>query len=71
MTILINLKEKMLIDSETGDVVRPSCWETLIPYHSYLCGRNHAAMAQNVLRQVFSGERFITKMIDNYQRRDA
>lgn len=68
MTILINPKEKALIDSVTGELFRPSCWETLIPYHSYLIGRGHPGPAQALLEKVFSGEKVISKMTENYQK---
>lgn len=66
MTIHINMKEKALI--RKGEVVRPTCWDTLIPYVNYLEGRGHGQMAQQVLERVFKGERVITKMIENAQR---
>ncbi len=70
MTILVNQKERALIDSETGIIVRPACFDTLVPYHSYLVGRGHSTMANEVLKRVFDGEKFISKLIDNYQKRE-
>lgn len=67
--IRINLKEKALVNSETGDIVRPTCWDTLIPYHSYLVGRGHPGPAQSILEKVFDGEKVISKMTENYQKR--
>jgi len=66
--IHINQKEKALVDSETGMIVRPSCFDTLIQYHSYLIGRGHPVPAQSLLKQVFNGEKVITKMIENSQK---
>ena len=66
--ILINLKERALVDSVTGDIMRPSCWDSLIPYHSYLVCKNHPGPAQALLQRVFDGEKAITKMIENTQR---
>ena len=67
--ILINIKEKALVDSETGDIVRPTCWDSLIPYYSYLVNRSHPGPAQSMLEKVFAGEKVITKMIENHQKR--
>lgn len=68
--ILINLKEKALVNSETGDVIRPTCWDSLVPYHAYLVGRGHPGPAQSMLEKVFAGEKVITKMIELAQKRD-
>lgn len=68
--ILINLKEKALVNSETGDIVRPTCWDSLIPYHSYLMSKGHPGPAQSMLEKVFTGEKVITKMIELSQKRD-
>ncbi len=66
--IHINLKEKCLVNSENGDIVRPTCWDHLAPYHSMLCGRGHKAAAQSLLEDVFRGEKVITKMIEKHQK---
>jgi len=62
--ILINQKERALINSESGDVVRPSCYLDLLGYHSYLLGRGLQEQAQQILLSVFEGELVITKMIE-------
>lgn len=69
MTILINQKEQALIDSTTGDIVRPNCWHDLIPYISYIRDRGHTAKAEEILQRVFEGEKFITKMVEASQKR--
>lgn len=66
--ILINNKEKALVDSLTGDVFRPSCFDTLAMYYSYLEGKGHYYPAQRILHEVIKGEKFISKMIDNAQK---
>ena len=68
--IHLNYKEKALVNSATGEIVRPGCWDTLAPYISYLETRSHSRMAQDVLEKVFVGEKFITKMIENAQKRE-
>lgn len=66
--IHINTKEKVLVDSETGEIIRPSCYDYLVQYHAYLRSRNHHSAAQAVLAEVFKGEKVITKMIENSQK---
>lgn len=67
--ILINQNEKALVDSISGDIVRPSCFNSLSPYYSYLVGRGHAEAGQRMLQEVFKGEKYITKMIENAQKK--
>ena len=66
--IHINHKEKALVDGNTGEIVRPHCWDTLIPYVNYLEGRAHGSYAQSILKQVMSGEKVISKMIEQAQK---
>jgi hypothetical protein len=68
MAILINEKEKVLIDSNTGDIVRPTCWENLHPYYLYLKHGTAPGKAQSLLDDVFRGELVITKMIEHHQK---
>lgn len=67
--IVINLKEKALVDTDTGDIVRPNCWDDLIPYVSYVKNRGHPQLAQSILEEVFKGEKIITKMVTASQKR--
>lgn len=66
--IHINQKEKALVDSETGQLLRPTCFMDLIAYHSYLIGKKKFAAAQGVLQDVFKGEMVISKMIANVRK---
>lgn len=66
--ILINNKEKALVDSVTGDIFKPTCFDTLAPYYSYLVTKGHYEAAQRMLHEVIKGEKFISKMIDNAQK---
>lgn len=66
--IKINLKEKALINCDTAEVLRPHCWDSLIPYHSYLVGRRRFLAAASLLEEVFKGEKVISKMIENSQK---
>jgi len=68
MTYFINEKEKGVVNGDTGEIVRPSCFGDLVVYHSYLLSKQHPQFAQNLLRDVFAGEKVITKMINNSQK---
>lgn len=65
MTFFLNTAEKILVNGDTGEVIRPSCYDDLSSYHFYLVGRGHHAAAQSLLRDVFKGEKVISKMIFN------
>lgn len=69
MRILINEKEKALVDGDTGEIMRPNCWFDLIPYIRYVEGRGHPAKAQELLQAVFRGDKIITRMIEASQKR--
>ncbi len=66
--IHVNMTERALVDSKTGAVYRPQCWDALVVYYSYLCSKGHEAMAQQILERVCDGEKVITKMIENMQK---
>jgi len=68
--IKINLKERALVNCETAEIIRPSCFDDLVPYYSYLVDRNHKLVANKLLEDVFKGEKVISKMIANSQRRN-
>lgn len=63
MTILIDTKNKALVELKTGEVVYPSCFDDLIAYHAYLVGGKHPKQACQALKDVFKGEKVISKMI--------
>lgn len=68
MCILIDTKNKTLIDSKTGDTVKPSCFDDLIAYHSYLLTSKHPKLAHQTLKDVFKGEKVITNMIESFNK---
>ncbi|HET8688530.1 MAG TPA: hypothetical protein VFM18_18105 [Methanosarcina sp.] len=59
----INTKERCLIDGKTGEILRPSCYDDLV----MLCAYEGDKDAQEILRQVFKGEKVITKMVERFQ----
>lgn len=66
--IKINFEEKALINIKSGKIVRPSCFDTLTAYHSYLLSRRQYVEADEILRKVFKGEKVISKMIERAQK---
>ena len=65
-------EEKAIVQSETGALVRPNCWIDLLPYHSYLSSKEgRKKEAQMLLRDVFNGEKVISKMIAHSQKVSA
>lgn len=63
MCILINREERALIDSKTGQIVRPSCFDDLVAYHAYLISGKNNKLANQVLKDVFAGEKVISNMV--------
>lgn len=66
MCVLVNYKEKALICSKTGKLIRPSCFDDLMTYHSYLSER-HPKRAKTILKDVLEGKSVITDMIKYYR----
>jgi hypothetical protein len=65
---LLNDEEKAIVDTHTGKLSRPSCYDTLAPYHCYLYGlKGHKKDAQHLLRDIFNGEQVISNMIRDSQ----
>lgn len=61
----LNIKELGVVNGDTGEIIRPSCISDLIQYHTYLVEKGHPTFAQNLLRDVFNGEKVISKMKNN------
>jgi hypothetical protein len=68
--IIINTEEKCLINTKNGKIARPSCFDTLIAYHSYLLSKRQQEQADQILKDVFKGELVIKNMIDKVQKHD-
>ena len=65
--IKINHEEKALINTKTAQVLRPSCFDTLVLYHSYLLSKHDQKHADEILKKVFKGEKVISDMIHQAQ----
>jgi len=63
--IVINLKERALVNLKTGEVIRPSCFDDLAALHNYMLqsGKGYEKQAEQMLKDVFKGEKVITKMV--------
>lgn len=68
MCVILNTKEKALVDSITGDILRPSCFDDLVAYHSYLIGIGKSKEAKTLLKDVFKGEKIISNMVEALQK---
>ena len=68
MCIKLNLKEKALVNCKTGELIRPSCFDSLAPLYSYLVEKRREKEAEDLLKRVFKGEKVITKMIERSQK---
>jgi hypothetical protein len=65
--IHLNVKEKCLVSSETGEILRPECIDDLIAYHAYL-KKDDELVAQSMLQDVFNGEKVISKMVEHFHK---
>ena len=65
--IKINFEEKALVNCKTAQILRPSCFDTLSVYHSYLQQKGLHEQADQLLKDVFKGEKVISKMIEKAQ----
>lgn len=68
MTIHLNRKEKCLVNGDNGDIIRPSCWDDLSQYHSYLISKGLTSAAEGLLNDVVYGKKVISEMIGNSQK---
>ena len=65
--IEINREGKGLVNTETGEIQRPDCFDTLVLYHAYLLTKGYQDRADEILRRVFKGEKVISDMIKQAQ----
>jgi predicted SprT family Zn-dependent metalloprotease len=65
----LNTDEKAIVSSKTGALVRPKCFDELAAFHSYLLGKGkrHDKEAQQMLKDVFHGRKFISDLIAKSQ----
>ncbi len=66
MTIYINHENKCLVNGKTGEIVFPTCWDDLIAYHAYLTSRGLEAAAKGLLKDVISGNKVMSDMINGF-----
>ena len=53
----------IVLDTHTGKIQYPTCWQDLWAYYHYLVGRNHFDEAQLLLADSMAGNKPITRMI--------
>lgn len=66
--IKINFEERALVHTKTAQILRPSCFDTLVVYHSYLESKKMGKEADDLLKKVFAGEKVISDMIEQSQK---
>lgn len=59
----LNITERGIVKSKTGEIVRPDCIDDLIAYYGYLSSTGDEKAAHHLLRDVFYGEKVISNMI--------
>lgn len=66
--IKINQKEKALVNSETGEIFKPTCFDTMSVLHSYYESTRRYVEARTLLEDVFAGEKVISNMAKEVQK---
>lgn len=54
-----------MINPDTGDILRPSCFDDLAALYSYMMGMQKRKEADKLLKRVFKGEKVISDMVAN------
>lgn len=54
----------MILDSETGAIQHPICWQDLVAFYNYLTGLGRLDEAQKLLAESMAGKKPITKMFE-------
>jgi hypothetical protein len=52
-----------ILDSKTGGMQHPACWQDLAAYYYYLTGRGRIDESQLLLSEIMAGNKPITKML--------
>lgn len=60
----LNLPEKCIINGNDGQLMRPPCINDVIALHAYLIGSGESQQAQQLLSNIFNGEKVITNMLE-------
>lgn len=53
----------MILDTETGAVQHPACWQDISAYYYYLVNLGRIDQAQNLLAESMAGHKPITSMV--------
>lgn len=53
----------MILDTETGNVQYPACWQDISAYYYYLVNLGRIDEAQNLLAESMAGHKPITSMV--------
>lgn len=57
-----------ILDTETGAIQYPACWQDISAYYYYLVGLGRLDEAQNLLAESMAGHKPITSMVTRISR---
>ena len=57
-------KDVLILDSESGTIQHPVCWQDLVAYYNYLVGTGRVDESQKLLAESLAGKKPITKMLE-------
>ncbi len=63
ITFSLDHNDRAIVNNSTHERIHPACFTDLAPYYSYLLGTKGERQSQNLLRDVFHGEKVISNMI--------
>ncbi len=53
----------LIIDTNTGKIQQPQCWQDLSAYHHYLLNKGLIEVSQKLLEDSMAGKKPISKML--------
>jgi hypothetical protein len=62
-----NDNEVVILDSETGAIQHPRCWQDISAYYAYLMNSGKTAAAQTLLAESMSGSKPITRLVQSFK----
>lgn len=68
MTYVLDNETKSIVHTGTGERMSPTCFDDLRAYCAYISGKHHDKAVQGILRDVFKGEKVMTKLTQAAQR---
>lgn len=66
--VIVDNRNVLIFDSETGEVQHPACWQDISAYYNYLVDRGRIEESQNLLAESMAGRKPITSMVTGMSR---